>query len=367
LSAELWLAFGRIPGLGPIRQKALLQRFGHVADCFGRSPAELAELGLGKAQMSALRKAPEDLLTVADRRWLAQPEHDICSVEDGDYPALLRRLPDAPAYLHLRGRREILRRPAIAIVGSRTPTPSGRANAQAFAASLGQAGLVVVSGLALGIDGAAHEGALATGTIAVLATGPDVVYPREHLELVHRLLENGLLISEQPPGTGPRGGLFPRRNRLISGLSLGVLVVEAALQSGSLITARLALEQGREVFAIPGSIHSPLARGPHALIRQGAKLVETTQDILEELGPLFQAQRELERDTQAMEALKAPEDPQELLVWNALGADSLSIEEIAERCALTLSALSAILLSMEIQGFIAPCPGGRFCRLSGPS
>jgi len=364
LSHALWLAFGRVPGLGPVRQKALWQRFGSVAACFGHGSAELAGLGLSEAQIGALRKAPEDLLSAEDRRWLANPDNSICSLEDSDYPALLRVLPDAPTYLHLRGRRELLGRAALAIVGSRRPTPSGRANAQAFAASLGRAGLIIVSGLALGIDGAAHEGALDTGTIAVLATGPDVIYPREHLELAHRLLENGLLISEQAPGTGPRSGLFPRRNRLISGLSLGVLVVEAALQSGSLITARLALEQGREVFAIPGSIHSPLSRGPHSLIRQGAKLVETSQDILEELGPLFQARQELQRDAAATQA---PPDPQERAVWDALHQDTLSLEEISERCGLTLSALSAILLSMEIQGFIAPCPGGRFCRLSGPS
>ncbi|AEK56663.1 DNA-protecting protein DprA [Acidithiobacillus caldus] len=362
MSRELWLALGRIPGLGPVRQRALLQHFGSVAACFGRGTAELAELGLGRAQVAQLQKDPGDLLNADDRRWLAIGDNAICSLEDSDYPALLRILPDAPAYLHLRGRRELLGRAALAIVGTRHPTPSGRANAVAFAESLGRAGLVIVSGLALGIDGAAHEGALETGTVAVLATGPDIVYPREHLELAHRILDAGLLVSEQAPGTGPRSGLFPRRNRLISGLSLGVLVVEAALQSGSLITARLALDQGREVFAIPGSIHSPLARGPHALIRAGAKLVETSNDILEELGPLFHARRELQRDAVAA---KAPEDPQERMVWNALHEDTLSLEEISERSGLTLSALSAILLNMEIHGFIAPCPGGRFCRLSG--
>ncbi len=312
---------------------------------------------LAAASQEWLRRDPDDCLTDADRQWLASAGQDLCTWFDDDYPPLLREIADPPMALFLRGQRARLRDPLMAIVGSRNPTPVGNATARAFAEELGNQGLVIVSGLAIGIDAAAHQGALHSGTIGVLGTGIDLIYPRENLDLARAIPATGLIISEQPPGTRIHRGLFPRRNRLISGLCLGTLVVEAAENSGSLITARLAMEQGREVFAIPGSIHSPLARGPHRLIRDGAKLVETAQDILEELGPLFAASRTVAKVS------REPEDSAERQVWAALGQETLSSEEIASRCGLTLPALSSILLHMEIQGYIASCPGGRFCRL----
>ncbi len=347
-----WLALLRCPGLGAKRQRALLEKCGSAEACFSARHAELPS-----ASQEWLRRDPEDCLTAPDRSWLENPEHDLCTWWDDDYPPLLREIDDPPMALFLRGQRARLRDPLFAMVGSRNPSPLGSATARAFAEELGHSGLVIVSGLAVGIDAAAHQGALTRGTLAVLGTGTDLVYPRENLDLARTILATGLIISEQVPGTRIHRGLFPRRNRLISGLSLGTLVVEAAENSGSLITARLAMEQGREVFAIPGSIHNPLARGPHRLIRDGAKLVETARDILEELGPLFAATQSSRRSA------SAPADPQERQVWTALGHETLSSEEIASRCGLTLQTLSSILLHMEIQGTIASCPGGRFCRL----
>ncbi|MET0203723.1 MAG: DNA-processing protein DprA, partial [Casimicrobiaceae bacterium] len=222
----------------------------------------------------------------ATRQWLADPRHELIAWDDPDYPRSLLDLGDAPPALFFVGRRELLARTAIAIVGSRSATPQGIDNALAFAGALSAAGVTVVSGLALGIDTAAHRGALdgAGSTIAVIGTGPDRVYPARNRELAHAIAERGAIVAELPPGTPPRKENFPRRNRLLSGLARGVLVVEATLSSGSLITARLAGEQGRDVFAIPGSIHSPFSKGPHKLIREGAKLVETAQDVLEDLG-----------------------------------------------------------------------------------
>lgn len=259
----------------------------------------------------------------------------------------------------------------MAIVGSRNPTPQGSANARQFARTLAAQGICVVSGLALGIDGAAHEGALdgappsapGPATIAVIGTGIDRVYPRQHRDLAHRIAARGLIVSEYPLGTPPLPGNFPRRNRLIAGLSQGTLVVEAALQSGSLITARLASEQGKEVFAIPGSIHSPQSRGSHALIRQGAKLVETAQDVLEELR---WPQAVLAMTNEAAGAVSAPDDDlnhphQELL--QALGADPVSLDALQARTGLQTATLQAQLLELELAGQVGRLPGGLFQRL----
>ncbi len=356
-----WLALCRISGLGPIRQKALLDRFSSAAACFQTGSGMLQDLGLSSKQIQDLQKAPEDLLSVADQRWLASPDTDICRWTDSDYPPLLRHIPDPPPLLFIRGQRACLSQPMLAIVGSRSATTTGVVTAEAFARSLGEAGLIISSGLALGIDAAAHRGALVSGTVAVLGTGADQIYPRANLQLAHQIVTHGLLISEQAPETGPRSGLFPRRNRIISGLSLGVLIVEAAENSGSLITARLAMEQGREVFAVPGSIHSPLSRGPHRLIRDGAKLVESAEDILSELGPLYGALRNARPITGPADW--TPADPRQAKVWAAMDFDPLAPEEIASRSGLTLGELSAILLDMELSGYLAASPGGRFCRL----
>lgn len=284
-----WLTLRRLPGVGACTPRDLLEYFGSVENIFSASRGQLEKsLAVKREAIDAILSGPDEAALKPDLDWLGEPHHYLLVWSDPDYPPLLREIPDPPVMLYVMGDRRVLSRPQLAIVGSRNPTPMGRENARAFAKSLAGAGLVITSGMALGIDGAAHRGALEAGgkTIAVAGTGLDRVYPSRHRDLAHDIVRHGALVSEFPLGTPPKPENFPVRNRLISGLSLGTLVVEAALQSGSLITARLATEQGREVFAIPGSIHSPQSRGCHALIRQGVKLVETAQDILEELGPL---------------------------------------------------------------------------------
>ena len=265
--------------------------------------------------------------------------------------------------LHVIGDRRLLSTPQLAIVGSRNPSPMGQENARAFAKSLAGAGLVITSGMALGIDGAAHRGALEAGgkTIAVAGTGLDRVYPSRHRDLAHDIAKHGALVSEYPLGMPPRPENFPVRNRLISGLSLGTLVVEAALRSGSLITARLATEQGREVFAIPGSIHSPQAKGCHALIRQGAKLVESAQDILEELGPLASVATHAVYDN-AVSVCQL--DPPTAALLKQIGHDPVSVDALIERSGLTADVVSSMLLQMELNGLVSNCPGGKVQRIS---
>lgn len=297
-----------------------------------------------------------------DLDWLAQPDHHLLTCLDPQYPRLLREIARPPVLLFVAGDKELLARAQLAIVGSRNPTPAGLENARAFADTLTRAGLVVTSGLALGIDGAAHRGALdADGrSIAVLGTGLDRIYPARHEELASRLVRHGALVSEFPLGTAPKAENFPRRNRVISGLSLGTLVVEAAAQSGSLITARCAGEQGREVFAIPGSIHSPLARGCHALLREGAKLVESAQDIIEELASL--AALTAPPLPEGEESALMCDDPQQTALLTHIGHDPISIDTLVERSGLTAHSISSMLVEMELLGIIAACPGGRYMR-----
>jgi DNA processing protein len=292
------------------------------------------------------------------RAWLADPLHEVIAWDDPDYPRALLALADPPVALFYVGRRDLLNRPALAIVGSRNATPAGRENARAFARTLGDAGLTIVSGLALGIDGAAHEGALDSegGTLAVIGSGPDRVYPARHRALAHAIAARGGMLSEFPPGTPPLPGNFPRRNRLISGMSRGVLVVEATLSSGSLITARVAGDQGREVFAIPGSIHSPFSRGCHQLIRDGAKLVETARDVLEELhwaasGPTV---RPLP-DAPVVEGDAAA-------VLAALAHDPADVDTLVARTALDAGAVATALVTLELAGCASPLPAGRWQR-----
>ena len=292
------------------------------------------------------------------RAWLADPAHEVIAWDDPDYPQRLLGLADPPLALFFVGRRELLNRPALAIVGSRNATPGGCENAREFARALCDAGLTIVSGLALGIDGAAHEGALegAGGTLAVIGTGPDRVYPARHRTLAHAIAARGAIISEFSPGMPPLRENFPRRNRLISGVSLGVLVVEATLSSGSLITARVAGDQGREVFAIPGSIHSPFARGCHRLIRDGAKLVETAQDVLDELrwdrpGPTVRTSR------------AAPKvEGEAAVVLAALGHDPADVDCLVARTALSAGVVATALVALELAGCAAALPGGRWQR-----
>ncbi len=359
----LWLTLARLPGAGPRTQRELIEHFGSVENIFSASRGQLEKVLAGKREtVSAILDGPGAQTFQAEFDWLDQPVHHLLVWSDPDYPPLLREIADPPLLLYVIGRREALASPQLAIVGSRNPSPMGRENAQAFAKSLAGAGLTITSGLALGVDGAAHRGALAAGgcTIAVTGTGLDRVYPARHRELAHAIAARGALVSEFPLGTSPRPENFPIRNRLISGLALGTLVVEAALQSGSLITARLATEQGREVFAIPGSIHAPQARGCHALIRQGAKLVETAQDILEELGPLASLARASAPDA----AAPAPEpDSPAAELLQQIGHDPVSVDALIERSGLTADAVSSMLLQMELNGLVSSCPGGKVQRI----
>lgn len=333
---------------------ALLQAFGTPAQILGATHAQRMAVAADAAARLATPVPTELASTLA---WLAQPGHDFVAWDHPAYPSALLELGHAPPVLYYMGNVELLTGPALAVVGSRNPTAQGLDNARAFARALAQAGVTVVSGLAAGIDGAAHEGALegAGSTIAVVGTGPDRVYPAKHKDLAHRIAQHGLLLSEFPPGTPVRDYHFPRRNRLISGLARGVLVVEAALQSGSLITARLAGEQGRDVFAIPGSIHSPLSKGCHKLIREGAKLVETAADILEELrlpAPGGGA------------GLQSPEAApiSSSVVLTALGFDPTNVDTLIERTGLGPDAVAAELTELELAGTVAPLPGGRWQR-----
>ncbi len=328
---------------------ALLQAFGSAASVLAATRAQRAAVA-GAAEPAFAAPVPEDL----DRAlaWLGEPGHDLLAWDDPRYPPALLELGHAPPVLYILGRVELFARPALAIVGSRSATPQGLDNARAFAGALSAAGLTIVSGLALGIDGAAHEGALdgEGSTIAVMGTGLDRVYPARHRDLAHAIAQRGLLVSEFPPGTPVRDYHFPRRNRLISGLSRGVLVVEAALQSGSLITARLAGEQGREVFAIPGSIHSPLSKGCHRLIREGAKLVETAGDILEELG--------LPGGLQS--ATQAPISSS--VVLTAMGEDPVDLDTLIARTGLAPATVVSQLGELEVAGVVGSLTGGRWQR-----
>ena len=362
-----WLALLRTPGLGVRGRNVLRERVAHPAELFRATPTQLSTLGIEEEAVHHLQ-APRWEEVESDLLWLEAPDHHLITYPDPRYPALLRETHDPPPALFLQGDPALLSSPQLAIVGSRNPSPGGRETAWEFARSLATAGITITSGLATGIDGAAHEGALAGGgeTVAVTGTGLDRVYPAQQRELAHRIAEQGALVTEFPPGTPPLAANFPRRNRIISGLSLGTLVVEAALRSGSLITARLAAEQGREVFAIPGSIHNPLARGCHALIRQGAKLIETTGDIMEELAPLlgslaFPAISGDEAPiTDAEGSIKL--DPEYLRLLEQIGFDPVTVDQLVERSGLTATSVSSMLLLLELEGHVSSAPGGRYYR-----
>jgi DNA processing protein len=353
-----WLRLLLTPGVGNETARKLLAAFGLPQAVFTQSPAALQTV-VGARTAQALQQIPDKLEPALERlqSWLAESDrHHLLNLGDARFPPELLQMADPPLLLYVLGDLQALRHPhKLAIVGSRNPTHQGAANAHQFAQALGQAGLCVVSGLAHGVDGAAHEGALAAGasTIAVVGTGLDRVYPRQHLHLAHRIAEHGAIVSEYPLGTSPLPANFPQRNRIIAGLSQGTLVVEAALQSGSLITARLAAEQGREVFAIPGSIHAPQSRGCHALIRQGAKLVESAQDILEDL----------RMGTPAVPEEGSPTEPPADDLLDALGHDPVSLDALQARTGLDTATLQARLLELELDGWVGRLPGGLLQRL----
>jgi DNA processing protein len=356
-----WLTLEAVPGLGAETLGRLLQSFPGAVDILQASAAQLTPV-VGKAMALAILTTadkPETADLVArTMAWLSLPGNHFIPRTDPRYPPRLLELADAPPWLYVKGDPDWLARPMLAIVGSRHATQQGLRDAAAFAQALSDAGLTVVSGLALGVDTAAHEGGLAGlgSSVAVVGTGLDRVYPARNRDLAHRLASQGAMVSEFPLGTPPKSGHFPRRNRLISGMSLGVLVVEAALESGSLITARLAAEQGRDVFAMPGSIHSALSKGCHRLIKQGAKLVESAADILEELGPVLQQQlRPPKADAPASEPGGDP-------VLDALATGPLALDQLSERLGLTVETLSVRLLSAEMSGQVARLPGGLYQR-----
>jgi DNA processing protein len=358
--AASWLRLTLIPGIGGETQRKLLAAFGLPEAIFAASRSTLRGV-VGDKAADLLLETDNRATVDAALSWIALPGQHLLTLADNDYPRALLDIPDPPSVLYVRGNLELLALPGLAIVGSRNATPQGESNARAFAGALAAEGLCIVSGLALGIDAAAHRGALAAGgaTIAVIGTGADRLYPARNQALAAEIAEKGAIISEFPLGTPAAAANFPRRNRLISGLSRGVLVVEAAVESGSLITARMAGEQGREVFAIPGSIHSPQSRGCHRLIRQGAKLVETANDVMEEFGPRVSAETrpgvtdipdEMDRDTAKTLA--------------CAGFDPVTIDELVIRSSLTAEALSVILLRLELDGRVSSLPGGRYQRLA---
>ncbi len=353
-----WLRLLETPQVGRESARKLLAAFGSAQSVIDASVGARREV-VGSGPALALATAPDTLaaLIAATAEWLAADADEtraVVTLGDPLYPAALLNIADPPLLLYLQGRVELLQAPSVAIVGSRNPTHQGTDNAHAFAAHLSRAGWPVVSGMALGIDGAAHEGALegSAGTVAVVGTGLDRVYPRRHLDLAHRITRQGLMVSEYSLGTPALPPNFPLRNRIIAGLARGTLVVEAALQSGSLITARLASEAGREVFAIPGSIHSPQSRGCHALIKRGAKLVENAQDILEELQP-------------GIAPAAAPAEPTRNTdpLLQALGYEPVSLDALGARTGWSATELNTRLLELELGGQVARLPGQLFQRI----
>ena len=368
-----WLLALRTPGLGP---GGLRQR---LTDADGDIGTVLARLARSSSPIDAAAREwlrqPDEARLSEDLLWLRQPGRRLLRCTDEDFPPPLEHIAQPPAALFVVGDAALLLRPQVAIVGARRASPGGLANARAFARALGQAGLLVTSGMADGIDGAAHEAALDAGlpTVAVVGTGADRVYPRKHHALARRIAEAGALVSEFPPGTPARADHFPRRNRLLAGLSLGTLVVEAGLQSGSLITARLAAEQGREVFALPGSIHHPLARGSHRLIRDGARLVEEPGEVVEALAPaarmlgaeLAARLGGLPPDGEASRSLQFASDPETGALLELLGHDPVPLDELVARTGRPAAELSAQLLLMELDGLVGALPGNRYQRVSG--
>lgn len=366
-----WIRLAEIPGVGLETARKLLTIFGLPENLFAATPsalrAALRDSVPERIIAALLAPSPADTQNLIARTldWMAQPGNRVCTLADADYPPQLLNIPDPPLMFYAKGSFELLTENAVAVVGSRNATAQGIKNAEQFALALSRAGLHTVSGLALGIDAAAHRGSLQgntessdTGsTIAVIGTGIDIVYPARNRELAHQIAAAGCIVSEYALGTPAIAANFPRRNRIISGLARGTLVVEAAAQSGSLITARMASEQGREVFAIPGSIHSPLAKGCHQLIRQGAKLVESAQDILEELTPYLAAVPDRQETNNLTEAREATG------LLGALGFDPVDADTLTQRSGLEPAALSAELLSLELDGSIEVLPGGLYRRL----
>jgi DNA processing protein len=377
----------RAPGFGGTRLVALSEHFGGIDRLVGASRQGLRDAGLDEATAAALKR-PDEALLRTDLAWLDEPSHHLLTWGSERFPPLLKDIPSPPAALFVAGEPEVLWQPQVAVIGSRNPTAGGKDNARDFAGELARRGLTVTSGLAAGIDSIAHEAALDAGgtTVAVMGTGLDQVYPASGEALAERIRGRGALVSELPPGTPAKREHFPARNRIISGLSLGVLVIEAGLRSGTLITARLAVSQGREVFALPGSIHNPLAKGCHRLIRDGAKLVESVAEVIQDLAPMAGQladclRGELAAAKQAigsgsrgrgsaepglldLDAIdpQLVQDPEYRQLWSCLGYDPKPVDAIIEQSGLTARAVSAMLLMLELRGMVEAHRGGAFSR-----
>ena len=367
---DSWLAIGRTGACNGHAVLRALETFRSPQAVFGAGERELARLGFSRSATAKLRRVDWDAVR-RDRDTLARIGAFIVPIGAEDYPARLATIANPPPVLYCRGDVRVLGHPQIAVVGARSATRGGLERARALARELAECGLVITSGLARGIDAAAHRGALDAGasSVAVLATGPDRIYPRTNTELALELVESGVLVTERAPGTPPLPANFPRRNRLISGLGFGVLVVEASMRSGSLITARLAADEGREVFAVPGSVDNALSRGCHALIRDGAKLVESAGDVLEEIAPIagesgppvVPDSPALAGDADAGGRLEAPQRS----VLDAVGYDPVTLDRLVGHTGLTTARLAAMLSTLEIDGWIEALPGGRYVRRSG--
>jgi len=350
----LWVALCNINGLGNQGVCQLLKTFSDPKSVFSAPYTQLRQI-VSDTIAESICAGPDEDAAEAVLAWLEGDNNHVITLADTEYPKSLLEIPDPPPILYAKGHLGWLNTPSIAVVGSRNASPQGEKNAEDFSHALAQHGYTIISGMALGIDGAAHRGALRAGgaTIAVVGTGLNIVYPAKHRDLAHQIAELGLIISEFPLGTPSKAQNFPRRNRIISGLSLGCLVVEANVQSGSLITARLAAEQGREVFAIPGSIHSPVSKGCHQLIKQGAKLVDNIQDVVDELGVISRENIFLK--------VQEPSEANPLL--DSMGFDPITMEALIEQSGLTSENLSAMLLMLELENKVASLPGGRYQRL----
>ncbi|MEN3365413.1 MAG: processing protein [Burkholderiales bacterium] len=357
-----WLRLVLTPGVGGETGRRLLGAFGPPEQIFAAGCSALREVVPERIARALSEPLPDDARSQIDKAiaWVGQPGNQIVTLADAVYPAALLNIPDPPLLLYVKGRLDLLSRPAIAVVGSRNATAQGVANAEKFSEVLSHGGLTIISGLALGIDTAAHKGGLRGrgSTVAVIGTGADIVYPARNRGLAHQLADEGCIISEYPLGTPAIASNFPRRNRIVSGLSRGVLVIEAAAQSGSLITARMAGDQGRDVFAIPGSIHSPLSKGCHLLIKQGAKLVESAQDILDELGTGVSTHATAV--VPAEEVQLSADDP----LLAAMGFDPVDIDTLAARCQCDIASVTARLLALELDGLLEMLPGGTYRRMA---
>ena len=370
LQTELasWLAVHRAPGIGAVTFLKLLTLFEHPRKILELNRSRLTECSLREETIDSLL-SPDWEQVEKDCRWLEENQASVINILDNNYPTLLKEIADPPPLLFVLGDTDTLASEQLAIVGSRTPTPMGEQTAEDFAKNLAGVGWTITSGLALGIDAACHRGALMQEnghTIAVIGTGLDRVYPARNRDLAHKIAQNGAIVSEFPLGSSPVPGNFPRRNRIISGMSRGVFVVEAALRSGSLITAKQALEQGREVFALPGSIHNPLSRGCHALIRDGAKLVETAEHIIEELVEIVPHRPQISTtvSSETADSSKEALDQEYQCVLHHVGFEPTGVDSIVERSGLTADAVCSMLLVLELQGYIVSTHGGYYCKLS---